>query len=923
MGSERDNLNDAETGPLDPGSPKDGADSDRLPPGESGVSGMIVGDAGSVGLNDESVPERIGPYRIHGPVGRGGMGTVYKASHDTDPGKKLVALKLVRRGMDTEDVIQRFKVERHVLSGLSHPYIARFFEAGEADDGRPYFVMEYVEGQPVTAYCDTNNLGIPQRLDLFRKICEAVHHAHTNLVVHRDLKPENIVVTPAGDPKLLDFGIAKLLNPNLAVAIAVTGPAMRLMTPEYASPEQVRGDPISTLSDVYSLGVLLYELLSGHRPYHIATRLQEEIVRVICESVPDRPSTVITRIGSIRRPDGSTGHLDPETIAKWRGGRPDLLRRTLEGDLDDIVLHAMSKAPAERYPSAQDMSEDLARFLRGDPVDARRARRRAVYVARKFVKRHRTLVAAAGASLAVVLIMGSVAFGQYRQRLQSELDAANAAAERERQAALAAQEIADAEREAAQAQRSALVRAEFGDVLWDTFGNRIIDVGLASADREALWQQVIESFESLATRHGDDNPIVLDETARAYKELADALGGRRTGNVGDSDGALGFYSQASDVYARLLSLDPTNDDVRYRHAIATLFKGDLLRDLNRSADAAAAYDEAKTLLESMDPAGPQAARKRRGLMATLLNHAQMAGRDCQFDRAVELCNQSIAIREEILSEASDDPGLERAQRWLAIGKVNLGEILVASGEPGQGEEAFRAALGLRRAILDRLGADKRRLRDVAVSSYALSIALSAQERHDAALRALDEADALLAGLVDEDPGDVTFRVLRCMVLTAIAENQRQAGRRGDGLEAAEQAARSLDDLERLFPKNASNDERRADLLAVRGELQTEAGAFGGARADLEAALQIAEALSATDAVRVSHRRLIARLSIALGDLEWALADAGGGEPVRREAMGWYRRADGVYRTLEAEGRLCGVADEEWERVRGVLGDGEE
>ena len=906
MGENRENLNDAETGPLDEGRIGDREVSDPVPLGESGVSGHIVGDFPSSGFVDDSVPQHVGPYKIHGAVGRGGMGTVYKASHDTDPGRKLVALKLIRRGMDTEDVIQRFKVERHVLSGLAHPFIARFFEAGESNDGRPYFVMEYVEGQPVTAYCDTNNLGIHERLELFRKICEAVHYAHTNLVVHRDLKPENIVVTPAGDPKLLDFGIAKLLNPNLAAAVAVTGPAMRLMTPEYASPEQVRGDPISTLSDVYSLGVLLYELLSGHRPYHIATRLQEEIVRVICDSVPDRPSTAVTRIGSVRGADGSTRQLDPW---KTRGGRPELLRRLLEGDLDDIVLHAMSKAPAERYRSAQEMSEDLARFLRGDPVDARRARRRWVYITKKFIKRHRTLVSAAVVSLAVVLLMGTVAFGQYRQRVQSEINAATAEAERERQAARDAQQVANAERETAEAQRSALIRAEFGGVLWGIFGSRIVDVGMSPTDREALWQEVVESFELLASTYGEDNPIVLDETAQAYKELADSLGGRRIGNVGDSNGALEFYSRASDTYARLLQLDPQNDGVRYRHAVATLFKGDLLRDLNRSEDASEAYGEARALLETMDPAGSETARRRVGLMTVLLVHAQMAGRDCDIERAVDLCNQSIAIREEILAEASKDPGLERAQRWLAIGKVNMGEILVAAGEPEQGEEAFRAALGLRRAILDRLGTDKRRIRDVAVSSYALSIALSAQERHDAALRALSEANALLTGLIEEYPDDVTLIDLRCMVLIATAENHRDAGRLADSVASIDASAEALDDLERLFPKNASNEERRADLLALRGELQTEAGAFVEARADLDAALRIAEQLSATDASRVSHRGRIASLSIALGDLELAVADAGGGEPAQHEALGWYRRADSVYRTLEAEGRLCGISAE--------------
>jgi serine/threonine protein kinase len=250
------------------------------------------------------IDKLIGPYRIKREIGRGGMGVVFLAVRDDDQYQKRVAIKLVKRGMDTEEIIKRFRNERQTLAALDHPNIARLLDGGTTEDGLPYFVMEYIEGKPIDEYCDTHKLTTLERLALFRKVCAAVQYAHQNLIVHRDLKPSNILVTAEGEPKLLDFGIAKLLNPELAASsIRFTLSVMQLMTPEYASPEQVRGEVITTASDVYSLGVLFYELLTGHRPYRLKSRLQNEIVRVICQEEPEKPSTVITRIEEVQDPE--------------------------------------------------------------------------------------------------------------------------------------------------------------------------------------------------------------------------------------------------------------------------------------------------------------------------------------------------------------------------------------------------------------------------------------------------------------------------------------------------------------------------------------------------------------------------------------------------------------------------------------------
>jgi serine/threonine protein kinase len=273
-----------------------------------------------------------------------------------------VALKIIKRGMDSEEIQRRFKAERQILATLAHPNIARLLDGGVTEDGLPYFVMEYIDGQPIDEYCDSHKLTTKERLELFRKVCSAVQYAHQNLVVHRDLKPGNILVGSDGEPKLLDFGIAKLLNPNLSpLSLPMTATMMQILTPEYASPEQVRGEPITTASDVYSLGVLLYELLTGHRPYQLKSRIPQEIERIICESEPLKPSTVITRVEEITTSDGASGQLTPESVSQKRDGKPDTLRKRLAGDIDNIVLKSLRKEPQRRYTSVEQFSEDIRR----------------------------------------------------------------------------------------------------------------------------------------------------------------------------------------------------------------------------------------------------------------------------------------------------------------------------------------------------------------------------------------------------------------------------------------------------------------------------------------------------------------------------------------------------------------------------------
>jgi serine/threonine protein kinase len=351
------------------------------------------------------VGRQIGPYQVVRQLGAGGMGAVYLAVRADDHYHKQVAIKLVKPGVPSSDLLRRFRTERQILASLDHPNIAKLLDGGTTADGLPYLVMDYVEGLPLDVYCDRQALSIPARLTLFRTVCAAVHYAHQHLVVHRDLKPSNILVTADGVPKLLDFGVAKLLHPALATQTSVTMvPGQQGMTLAYASPEQIRGEPITTASDVYSLGVVLYELLTGYQPYRFPSPLPHAMARVICEEEPQKPSTAMRR--SAAGPGANGGHPRPPAGGRQpREGPPAQRYRRLTGDLDTIVLMALRKAPSQRYASVEHLSEDLRRHLEGLPVMARP--QTLGYRSAKLIRRHKAGVLAA-ALLGVTLVGGIV-----------------------------------------------------------------------------------------------------------------------------------------------------------------------------------------------------------------------------------------------------------------------------------------------------------------------------------------------------------------------------------------------------------------------------------------------------------------------------------------------------------------------------------
>jgi eukaryotic-like serine/threonine-protein kinase len=487
----------------------------------------------------ESAPERrLGPYKLVREIGHGGMGVVFLAARADDQYRKRVAIKIIPVGADSAEAIRHFRRERQILASLDHPNIARLLDGGTTDDSRPYLVMEYIEGEAITRYCNRHEHTLADRLGLFQRVCAAVAHAHRNLVVHRDLKPGNILVTADGTPKLLDFGIASFVNPELSGD--TVDATRRALTPEYASPEQIQGGVVTTASDTYSLGVVLYELLTGRSPYRVRTSTAAELYRVVCEQEPDRPSTALAREESSgRRTDATASQVEVEK------GPATAVRhsRALRGDLDTILLKALRKEPSQRYLSVEALSDDVRRYLEGRPVTARRPTM--VYRVTKFVGRNWMATTAAAAAILLVLT-AVVALAIQAQRLERERNKSEQIAAflkdlftapdptQARGNTVTAREILDAGAARIETTLAGETRAD----LLSTLGEVYASLGLY-ADAERLQRQALELHRTLL---GDTDEVTQQDVAQLTFLLHQA--GRSQEAVTLATPALAFDKEA-------------------------------------------------------------------------------------------------------------------------------------------------------------------------------------------------------------------------------------------------------------------------------------------------------------------------------------------------------------------------------------------
>jgi tetratricopeptide (TPR) repeat protein/tRNA A-37 threonylcarbamoyl transferase component Bud32 len=557
--------------------------------------------AGVDDSDSEMSGRRIGQYRIERAIGQGGMGTVYLGVRDDDQYHKQVAIKLLKRGMDTHFMLSRFRQERQILADLEHPFIARMFDGGATEDGLPYFVMEYVDGVPITTYCAEKNLTVPERLRLFRLVCEAVQHAHQNLVVHRDIKPSNILTTREGVPKLLDFGIAKVVNPELTSNETLTRRDLRMLTPEYASPEQVKGLPISTAHDIYSLGVVLYQLLSRQRPYKFPSGAFFDMEKIICDIEPEKPSLAAARNTAIP------------------AGERKQLRRQISGDLDAIVLKAMRKDPQRRYASAAEFSEDLRRHMEGLPTVAQGSRW--TYAAGKFIRRNRLIVVAA------MLVLASLIGGIVTTTFQARR----------------------AER------RFQMVRGLASSMLFE-LNDEIERLPGSTGVRASMIRTVVKYLDNLA-RDGATDPGLQLEIALAYERAASLEGHPFRSNLGRGSAALANYLKAIALFDRLAE-HPDFRSQALRGLIDTHLEAGEMESLFGNPAAAAAHSRLASEIakKALAPGSPQIPPGTRMNLYFRLGDAAYqrgsAGEELDFyTKALEVSQKSLASEKDAESLA--------------------------------------------------------------------------------------------------------------------------------------------------------------------------------------------------------------------------------------------------------------------------------
>jgi eukaryotic-like serine/threonine-protein kinase len=768
----------------------------------------------------------LGPYRIVQLIAEGGMGAVYQAVRVDDLYRKVVAIKVIRRGVFGDEARKRFDIERQILAHLDHPSIAKLLDGGTTPDGRPYFVMDFIAGTPIDEYCDARRLPVSERLSYFLTVCSAVHYAHQNLVIHRDLKPQNILVTEEGAVKLLDFGIAKLLDPEATGASAGPAPTlttMQAMTPEYASPEQLGGGNVTTASDIYSLGVLLYRLLTGHRPYALESGSIDELWDQIRNRPPRRPSTVI---------HASEDGITPDSTGSARNTRADRLGRQLSGDIDNILMMALRKEPERRYGSAEQFANDLRRHLQGHPVTARPDTLR--YRTGKFIQRHRAGVLAA-ALCGVILVGGILATSwqwhvSNRERIRAE-------------------------------KRFQDVRGLANTVLFELH-DAIVPLPGSTPARELLVQRAQQYLESLASESTDDDGLQR-ELAVAYERIGDVLGSPAQANLGRSAEALASYHKALEIETRLLGRDGSNEALQR----------DLARVYNRICRVEQGTGKFREAVESCRAAGsiaekllslrPDDVELRGDLASTYQN---MAG--AYF--ALGDWQHTEEQRRHVLSEFQELYRLRPDNESFLYGLANAYHRMANLQEQNKQYAEARAnvleAIGLFNLSAERDPKDIRKRVDWTFAQQRLGSILISMGDLKGALDAFQKALPIREQLRGLDPRDARAQFNLANSHASIGYVLLEMGNAQAAQSHFEQQRKIDDELIQLDPVAVDYRYSLSEAYENLGRVAQRLGNRGRARALLNDALQVYDELLARGAVSAEYAAVPERIRRELGEV---------------------------------------------------------
>ncbi|MBV9009274.1 MAG: serine/threonine protein kinase [Verrucomicrobia bacterium] len=697
--------------------------------------------AGILGESESELSpgEQLGNYTIVSLIGEGGMGEVYLAQ-DKSLGRQ-VAIKLLKPGLGTASIIRRFHEEERLLAGLVHPNIAQLFSAGLTSGGLPYFVMEYVDGPRLDDYCREKALSIFQRLELFRQICGAVSYAHRRLVIHRDLKAANIRVTGSGEPKLLDFGIAKLFDPSSALP-EVTMTFASVMTPEYASPEQVRGEPVTTATDIYSLGVLLYELLTGEKPYKLDKHNPAAIAKAITETEPTKPS-----------------------LALGRDRTADTKARTLlRGDLDNIILKALRKEPERRYQTVPQFSDDIGRYLEGRPVVARKSTAR--YRAGKFISRHKAGVAATAAVLIALIAATIISAWQAR---------------------IARMEKGKAER------RFNDIRQMAESFMFDVHDS-IKNLAGSTPARQLLVSRALGYLDGLAREaHGD--ATLQSELATAYEKLGDIQGNPYVSNLGDTKGAYQSYTKALTMRQSLARIHPGNEA---QEQLAKTYRamGDILDQKGDVAGSVGSYRKSLGIFESLSSANPGNPHFAEELARAYDALGDGLRKTDHLEERMACFRKEAAMWQHLLD---GDPENRRVQRSVAVSLMKLGDGWRDNKQ--EALDSLRKSVAIAQSLAASDPANASAQRDFALISYRLGEVLTQTGDYAAALQELPKPLTIYEKLAAADTKDVQARFDAASIHEDMAEASVNSGDPG---RAVTEGTTALATFRQLVHNDAAN-----------------------------------------------------------------------------------------------------------------------
>jgi len=658
--------------------------------------------------------ERIGSWKIDKQIGKGGMSTVYLADRADGSFSRHVAIKFLHGFAPGQEVFNRMRAEQKILASLDHPHICRLLDAGIHTNGRPYFIMEFVDGQRIDKWCIGNQLPVQQRLELFVQVCEAVSYAHQRLIVHRDIKPSNILVDKKGTVKLLDFGIAKIVEEKQQEPL-ITKPGSEIMTPEFASPEQFQNQPVTTATDVYALGQLLYLLLTDAIPFNFNGKSSYEIGKIVIDNNPDKPSDKVLELYSSSTKSTSYKNLNAHQLCKQ-----------LRGDIDNIILKALRKDPQRRYQSAEQLKNDILNYIQNRPVSARRDS--FAYVSKKFIKRHRTAVI--GTCIAALLLIGVTLFSFWQA------------------------EIANTQKEIAE-QRAADISSMANSLIFDLHDS-IVNIPGSTPIRESIVAEAVTYLDKLAETENAETDLLLDLTV-AYHKVGDVQGNPTNNNLGRPEDALESYRKGEVFVQSVLRSEPGH--LRGRELLAIIYEktADVEADLGEIAEAHEHMMNSVNISKNLAEEFPENKYRQFAYAVSLIKLGDLTGNPNfrNLDNKDEALKLYKSAENVLLPVYNDEPGNTDYIKYMGIVYERLGVIYYYKKYIDEAIWCYEESMKLRQELLRKAPNNTDYVRDIAVAHEKIADVHKDQNQLDTSLHHYMEAHSLFTRLAGSDPENST------------------------------------------------------------------------------------------------------------------------------------------------------------------------